>query len=51
MKLTLSVNLGGYSFNIDDDAYEELRRYLKNLDLHFAGEENSSEILSDITNR
>jgi phage shock protein PspC (stress-responsive transcriptional regulator) len=51
MKLTLSINLGGYSFNIDEDAYEELRRYLKNLDLHFAGEESSSEILSDIETR
>jgi phage shock protein PspC (stress-responsive transcriptional regulator) len=51
MKLTLSVNLGGYSFNIDDDAYDELRRYLKNLELHFAAEENSSEILSDIETR
>ncbi|MGD0582995.1 MAG: PspC domain-containing protein [Bacteroidales bacterium] len=51
MKLTLSINLGGYSFNIDDDAYEELRRYLKNLELHFAAEESSSEILSDIETR
>ena len=51
MKITLSVNLGGYSFNIDDDAYEELKRYLKNLELHFAGEESSSEILSDIETR
>lgn len=51
MKLTLSVNLGGYSFNIDEDAYEELRRYLKNLEIHFAGEESSSEILADIETR
>jgi phage shock protein PspC (stress-responsive transcriptional regulator) len=51
MKLTLSINLGGYSFNIDDDAYEELRRYLKNLEMHFAGEDNNSEILSDIETR
>jgi phage shock protein PspC (stress-responsive transcriptional regulator) len=51
MKLTLSINLGGYSFNIDDDAYEELRRYLKNLELHFAAEESFSEILSDIETR
>jgi Putative stress-responsive transcriptional regulator len=51
MKITLSVNLGGYSFNIDEDAYGELRRYLKNLELHFAGEESSSEILSDIESR
>ena len=51
MKITLSVNLGGYSFNIDEDAYAELKRYLKNLELHFAGEESSSEILSDIETR
>lgn len=51
MKITVSINLGGYSFNIDEDAYAELKRYLKNLELHFAGEESSSEILSDIEAR
>jgi phage shock protein PspC (stress-responsive transcriptional regulator) len=51
MKITVSVNLGGYSFNIDEDAYSELKRYLKNLEIHFAGEESSSEILSDIEAR
>ena len=51
MKITVSINLGGYSFNIDEDAYTELKRYLKNLELHFAGEESSSEILSDIETR
>jgi phage shock protein PspC (stress-responsive transcriptional regulator) len=51
MKITVSINLGGYSFNIDEDAYAELKRYLKNLEFHFAGEESSSEILSDIEAR
>ncbi len=51
MKITVSINLGGYSFNIDEDAYTELKRYLKNLELHFAGEDSSSEILSDIETR
>jgi phage shock protein PspC (stress-responsive transcriptional regulator) len=51
MKITLSINLGGYSFNIDEDAYGELKRYLKNLEIHFAGEESSAEILSDIESR
>jgi len=51
MKITVSINLGGYSFNIDEDAYAELKNYLKNLELHFAGEESSSEILSDIETR
>ncbi len=51
MKITVSINLGGYSFNIDEDAYSELKRYLKSLEINFAGEESSSEILSDIESR
>jgi phage shock protein PspC (stress-responsive transcriptional regulator) len=51
MKITVSINLGGYSFNIDEDAYAELKRYLRTLEVHFAGEESSSEILSDIETR
>ena len=51
MKITLSINLGGYSFNIDEDAYAELKRYLKNLEIHFAEEDSSAEILSDIESR
>lgn len=51
MKITVSINLGGYAFNIDEDAYGELKRYLRELELHFAGEESSSEILSDIEAR
>ena len=51
MKITVSINLGGYSFNIDEDAYAELKMYLRNLELHFAGEESASEILSDIETR
>lgn len=51
MKITVSINLGGYSFNIDEDAYAELKMYLRNLELHFAKEESASEILSDIETR
>ena len=51
MKITVSINLGGYSFNIDEDAYAELKMYLRNLELHFAREESASEILSDIETR
>ena len=51
MKITMSINIGGWSFNIDEDAYSELKRYLKNLEIHFATEESSSEILSDIEAR
>ncbi|HKK40832.1 MAG TPA: PspC domain-containing protein [Bacteroidales bacterium] len=51
MKITVSINIGGYSFNIDEDAYSELKIYLKSLELHFSGEESSTEILSDIEAR
>lgn len=51
MKITVSINIGGYPFNIDEDAYSELKRYLRSLELHFAGEESTSEILSDIEAR
>ena len=51
MKITVSINLGGYPFNIDEDAYAELKMYLRNLELHFAREESASEILSDIETR
>jgi len=51
MKITVSINLGGYSFNIDEDAYAELKIYLRNLEIHFANEDSSSEILSDIETR
>jgi phage shock protein PspC (stress-responsive transcriptional regulator) len=51
MKITVSISLGGYSFHIDEDAFAELKMYLKNLEMHFASEESSSEILSDIEAR
>lgn len=51
MKLTVSINLGGYSFNIDEDAYSELKGYLKSLERHFAPDDGCSEILSDIEAR
>ncbi|HNR40881.1 MAG TPA: PspC domain-containing protein [Bacteroidales bacterium] len=51
MKITVSINLGGYSFNIDEDAYTELKRYLKSLEFNLAGEESSAEIISDIEAR
>jgi phage shock protein PspC (stress-responsive transcriptional regulator) len=51
MKVTISINLGGYAFNIDDDAYEYLQGYLKSLESEFEGEESASEIISDIEGR
>lgn len=51
MKKTLTVNLGGSVFNIDEDAYELLDKYLTNLRIHFRKEEGSDEIMNDFESR
>ena len=51
MKITVSINIGGIAFHIDEDAYGELKLYLRNLERHFAGEESLSEIMADIEAR
>jgi phage shock protein PspC (stress-responsive transcriptional regulator) len=51
MKLTVNINLGGYAFNVDEDAYERLRQYLKTIEREFSGENSSAEIISDIEGR
>ncbi|MDR1879699.1 MAG: PspC domain-containing protein [Tannerellaceae bacterium] len=47
MKKTLTVNLGGRVFHIDEDAYQLLDKYLTNLRIHLRKEEGAEEILSD----
>lgn len=51
MKKTLSINLSGMVFNIDDDAYRELQVYLSQIESHFADIDESKEILADIEAR
>ncbi|WP_321480425.1 PspC domain-containing protein [uncultured Bacteroides sp.] len=51
MKKTLTVNLGGIVFHIDEDAYRLLDDYLRNLKLHFSKKESAEEIVADIENR
>ncbi|MDX9928760.1 MAG: PspC domain-containing protein [Bacteroidales bacterium] len=51
MKVTVNINIGGYAFHIDEDAYHELKAYLRSLELHFTGEEGASEIMADIEER
>lgn len=50
MKKTLTINLNGIVFNIDDDAYETLSAYLNELEKHFADDERE-EIIKDIEDR
>lgn len=51
MKKTLTVNLGGTVFHIDEDAYQLLDKYLSNLRIHFRREEGSEEIMDDFEMR
>ena len=51
MKLTVNINLGGYAFNVDEDAYDRLRQYMKSLEKEFSGESSAAEIMSDIEGR
>jgi phage shock protein PspC (stress-responsive transcriptional regulator) len=51
MKVTVNINLGGYAFNIDEDAYERLRQYMKSLEKEFSGESSVAEIMTDIEGR
>lgn len=50
MKRTLTINLNGIVFNIDEDAYQILNQYLNDLGRHFAADERD-EILKDIEAR
>ena len=51
MKKTLTVNLGGTVFHIDEDAYRLLDNYLSNLKHYFRKQEGAQEIVSDIETR
>lgn len=51
MKKTLTINLGGTVFHIDEDAYRLLDNYLVNLRLHFRREEGAEEIVRDMEQR
>lgn len=51
MKKTLTVNLEGRVFQIDENAYILLDEYLKNLRYHFRKEEGGDEIVCDIETR
>jgi phage shock protein PspC (stress-responsive transcriptional regulator) len=51
MKKTITVNIGGTVFSIDEDAYELLRLYLDKIESHFTGSTDREEIMSDIESR
>lgn len=51
MKKTVSVNIGGWVFNIEEDAYERLSVYLGKIRTQLAGEPEVEEIMLDIEAR
>lgn len=51
MNKTFNINLGGYPFIIDEDAYEHLKQYTDALRKHFQTYEGADEIISDIESR
>lgn len=48
MNKTFNINLGGYPFSIDEDAYSYISDYLTSIRRHFSASEGCDEILYDI---
>lgn len=51
MNKIFNINLGGYPFVIDDDAYKKLNKYLDTINKHFRKSEGCEEIVGDIEAR
>ena len=51
MKKTISINIGGIIFHIEEDGYEKLKGYLSSIQKYFSSFADSKEILSDIEGR
>ena len=48
MNKTVSINLSGFVFNIEEEAFEALKNYLENVKSQFSNEEERQEIMADI---
>ncbi len=51
MNKTITINLSGIVFHIDENAYEALRQYLEKLKQHFRNTQGKEEIIADIESR
>lgn len=51
MKKTFTANLNGTVFHIEEDAYDQLQRYLANIRAKFSGSGEAEEIMADIEAR
>lgn len=48
MKPTEKVSIGGYAFNLEEDAYKAMDRYISSLNNHFKNKEEGDEIVHDL---
>lgn len=51
MKKTISINIGGMIFHIEEDGYDRLKGYLTAIQQYFANFADSKEIVMDIESR
>src|SRR5205085_8841640 len=51
MNKTLTVNIGGIVFHIEENAYNELKKYLESIKGHFTMSDGRDEIMQDIEAR
>ncbi len=51
MKKTISINISGSIFHIEEDGYDKLKNYLTSIQQYFSSYEDSQEIVTDIENR
>ncbi len=51
MKKTISINISGILFHIEEDGYSQLKKYLDAINQHFSHYEDNQEIITDIENR
>ncbi|HLU90505.1 MAG TPA: PspC domain-containing protein [Cyclobacteriaceae bacterium] len=51
MKKTLSINISGILFHIEEDGYATLKNYLEAINKHFSLYKDNQEIINDIENR
>jgi phage shock protein PspC (stress-responsive transcriptional regulator) len=51
MKKTISINISQRIFNIDEDAYEVLKKYLGDIEARYRQEVGKDEIIEDIESR
>lgn len=51
MNKVMNINIGGIVFHVDEDAYNKLERYLREIRRHFKNKSDNDEIITDIESR